>query len=186
MVFPKNQRKLAGIHRLPFKGNKSLSPIIHQSIKDVFKDVSFTKYSKNENAHNDLISITVDSENTIRLKIGEKADQKKLKFEWIRFENKLFKKRWFKNSKLKWGLSVIFSNDCNGEDGPIVYIAANYREDMYVVSVDEMGYRKHFKQYETNAKELGVILTKIRHENCRWQNFILEDRMGLALYDAQK
>jgi hypothetical protein len=186
-IFPTEAGKMAGVHQVPFSNQCSIYQILFHGIKDLYKQEKFQELSYPiELFHKipvELISLTVDTNNTIHVLIGKKSKSKNEKFDRISYTGNEFKKTWKKKLQLRSSLSHIFSDDEKGENGPIVYVTSNYRNDVYVVIVEANGYLKKFKKYQSNAQELGVRLTKIGKLHNGWQDFLLEDQISFALWD---
>jgi len=111
------------------------------------------------------------------------SKREKKKSERINYTTTELKKTWKKKINLKNNLCKIFSEDDNGEKGPSVYIASNYRDNVFIVMVEAYGYSRKFKKFQSNAQNMGVRMTKIGESHNGWQDFLLENQYSYALSD---
>lgn len=186
-IFPETAGKMAGEHPIPFSNQSSLYHILFKGIQDLYQQEKSHELSSHLGIYQllpgQLVSLTIDTNNTIYVIIGGKSKNKKQKLERINFRGKELKKTWKKKINLRNNLGKIFSDDVNGESGPIVYVTSNYREDVFVVIVEAYGYSRKFKKFQSNAQEMGVRMTKIGESHNGWQDFLLEDQISYALND---
>ena len=189
-ILPDYAETLAGEHQLSYSNQKSLYTILYTGVKELFKSDEFQYYTTpiflNYHIPNDLISISIDEENTIRVLIGYKkigSSKFRRNQNKIYFKENLFKKSWFDKSRLKESLEIIFENKVSTKKRPTIQVVSNYREGFFIVITESDVNTSQINHFIKNAKKLGVKMTKIGESPNEWPDFLLEDVSGFALSD---